>query len=150
MAKILCFLVFFCFSCREETKIPTIEMTPDSVNRKWAALNAQNDSLIKAVKALHTNYWFNPESVSVDFFADNNIVDPQIYIDSALRANPQLLPMKGVLGGTMQFDSIQLLSSKWLIADYSDGHIVGKSIYAYKFKRDGTIEFKIIASMKDE
>ncbi len=151
MHNIFCFLfMFFCFSCREETKNHGHTITPDSADKKRPALPTQNDSLTEVVKELPTNYWFDSESVSVDFFADNGIDNPQAYIDSALRAHPKMLPVKGVLGGTMRFDSIQLLSSKWLIADYSDGHILGKSIYEYQVKKDGIIEFRILASMEDE
>ncbi len=149
MNKIYVLILFFCLACKEKTKVQRKEIVPDSIKAKLQILRIQNDSLTKIVKELNTNYWFDPEYTG-DVFADKGINNPAFFVDSALRANPQLLPMKGVLGGTMQFDSIQLLSNKWLIANYSDGHILGKAIYEFKFKKDETVEFKILASMEDE
>lgn len=58
--------------------------------------------------------------------------------------------MEPILGGKMFFENIQILGDKWLIADYSDGHITGKTIYSYKVNKNNTLEFKSLISTMQE
>ena len=78
-----------------------------------------------------------------------NAEDTENFIVNALRERTDLIPLKPVLGGTMRFVRIQLLGEKWLIADYEDGHIRGRSIYEYRFNEDGEVDFRKIASSRE-
>jgi len=58
--------------------------------------------------------------------------------------------LKSTLGGKMMFENIQLLAGKWLIADYSDGHVSGRTIYSYKLTKNNKFEFKALYSIIPE
>ncbi len=49
--------------------------------------------------------------------------------------------MKAVLGGTMEFREVKVITEDWVLAIYDDGHVQGKSIFEYKLQPDGEIEF---------
>lgn len=64
-----------------------------------------------------------------------------------LLKHPELIPYKGVLGGTMIFfkEGIQVLSDKWVYASFEDGHIGGYMLLGYSSK-NGIITWKVIDS----
>lgn len=72
--------------------------------------------------------------------------NPEEHIISALREQPELIPLNPVLGGTMEFRSITLLSDKWVMAYYDDGHVEGKSIYEFALRPEGAVEFNIVTT----
>lgn len=72
--------------------------------------------------------------------------DPESYVRNSLQNKPEKIPIEGVLGGTMQFRKIDILTSQWLLAVYDDGHIQGTSIYAYDLKPNDSLEFSILLS----
>lgn len=50
--------------------------------------------------------------------------------------------MDGVLGGTMGFydsDGIRVLGRKWVVADFEDGHKMGKALLTYEVEEKGKI-----------
>jgi hypothetical protein len=76
---------------------------------------------------------------------DNQVKD----IVSDLMKHPELIPHKGVLGGTMGFYSeqnIKVLNSKWVLAQFEDGHIGGWMLLEYKVLKSGSISWKVIDS----
>lgn len=65
-----------------------------------------------------------------------------------LQSRSELIPFDGVLGGTMGFYSdkhIQVLTDKWVLAYFEDGHIFGFILLEYDIK-DGEITWKVIDS----
>ena len=65
-----------------------------------------------------------------------------------LQTHSELIPFEGVLGGTMGFYSdkhIHLLTDKWVLAYFEDGHIFGFMLLEYDIK-DGEIIWKVIDS----
>ena len=71
-------------------------------------------------------------------------------IISNLMKHNELIPYKGVLGGTMRFyeKEIRILTNKWVLAYFEDGHIGGYLLLEYNISNDGKINWKRIASMK--
>lgn len=65
-----------------------------------------------------------------------------------LMAHNDLIPYKGVLGGSMQFssDDIYILSDRWVRAYFDDGHMVGWVTLEYTVSDGGKITWKVIAS----
>ncbi|PZD77008.1 hypothetical protein [Mesonia sp. K7] len=147
---------FLCLACVEEnTKSESLQ---DEIN----SLQAKNDSLTKLLQDAEIesidkieaeilkenqdlqvdNYWFS--QYDGDDFKKMGIENPREYIKNELRKKTELIPLKAVVGGTMRFGNIQLLSNKWLIADYNDGHIEGRAIYEYSIAKNKTVSFKII------
>lgn len=137
---IIIFLILqLIFSCSESNN-RTKSLVAENKN-----LNATIDSLTKLhnKKKNEVNYWYE-ENYDGEKLIRNGIKNPTEFIENALRGKPELIPLKGVLGGTMSFGKIQLLSDKWLIADFNDGHIEGKGIYEYKLNKYGKLEFELL------
>ncbi|CAM3456025.1 hypothetical protein [Flavobacterium chungbukense] len=109
----------------------------DSLNRKLEV--AQEAIVVLQDK----NAWYDPEYDNVDF-KKKGIVDPEKFIKEELTKRTDLIPLQPTLGGNMSFGNIQLLGSKYLIADYGDGHVEGKSIFSYKLNDSGRLEFKLV------
>lgn len=75
--------------------------------------------------------------------------DPVQDIRSDLMAHPELIPCRGVLGGTMRFltpESIVLLVPPWVFASFEDGHVQGSMLLRYDVARDGAITWKAVWS----
>jgi len=140
LLKILLILPFILLSCNN-SDISQINEMETEIHQ----LKAQNDSLIKILseRIPDTNYWFNPHYDSGKF-THLGIENPDEFIKNALREKPELIPADAVLGGTMYFGNIQLLSDKWLIAEFEDGHIYGRAIFQYQLNKENNPEFKLL------
>jgi len=69
-----------------------------------------------------------------------------------LMQHRELIPYKGVLGGTMGFYSqkdIHVLTSRWVLASFEDGHIGGHILLEYAVSRGGAIQWKVISAYLD-
>ncbi len=134
-------------SCAEIEKKPessTAEI--DSLNTKIENLKNENSSLRKDLmdKSAETNYWYANDFEGRKLM-DQGIINPSEYIADQLKEQPQVIPMKAVLGGTMHFLNVQILGRDWIIADYEDGHVMGKAIFKYKVSKDGKVDFELIS-----
>jgi hypothetical protein len=75
--------------------------------------------------------------------------DPVKDIISDLRQHRELIPYKGSMGGTMNFYSesqIWILTKKWVLAYFEDGHNGGYLLLEYEVTKDGKIKWKTVAS----
>lgn len=65
---------------------------------------------------------------------------PATQVVADLVARRELLPMQGVLGGTMAFRPSDrwVVARSWVLAEFDDGHIMGRGIFKYTVK-DGKI-----------
>lgn len=123
----------------------------ERLHQKVDSLEIQNDSLRQLLgpESVRSNptegpRWYYPETDSRKLL-EMGVDDPEAYIAEALRERTDLIPMKAVLGGTMHFSNIQILGSKWLIADFEDGHVYGKGLFEYSVDSNEKLHFKIIA-----
>ena len=123
----------------------------EKLENELTKLKNQNDSLTQLlnVPPERNNYWFN-KKYQGEIFTERGIKNPNEFVEEYMRSRPELIPIEAVLGGTMHFAKIQLLSSSWVIADYDDGHILGRAIYEFKFLENNELEFKLIASIEGE
>ncbi|MEA1960675.1 MAG: hypothetical protein U9N81_05210 [Bacillota bacterium] len=65
-----------------------------------------------------------------------------------LKTHNELIPYEGILGGTMRFfgsDHIFVLTDRWVLAYFEDGHIGGYLLLEYKIE-NGTISYTVIDS----
>lgn len=76
----------------------------------------------------------------------DTIENPEEYIVSALKDQKNKLPLEAVLGGTMEFRQVQVLTEDWVLAIYDDGHIQGKTIYEYELQPNGEVKFTEVTS----
>ena len=68
-----------------------------------------------------------------------------------LKMHTELIPYKGILGGTMGFygdNDIHVLTNKWVFAYFQDGHISGYMLLRYDIN-NGSISWKVIDSYLD-
>lgn len=138
-------LISLCiFSCTKMNRTENLLAKVDS-------LIIKNDSLSKILTKdePQLNYWFDAE-YDGEKFIESGITNPTEFIENNLRKRTELIPLKAVLGGTMQFRNIQLLSSEWLIANFDDGHVQGRAIYKYKLNENGQLEFELLDSIGPE
>lgn len=123
------------------------------LEKQNALLQKKNDSLSRKLKIAEEaivilqdkNYWYDPEYDNAEF-KKKGIADPEKFIVDELEKKTELIPLQPALGGNMSFGKINLLGNKFLIAEYGDGHVQGKSIYSYKLNDSGNLEFKLIGS----
>jgi heme exporter protein D len=69
-----------------------------------------------------------------------------------LMRHRELIPYKGVMGGTMGFYSkkdIHVLTSRWVMASFEDGHIGGQMLLEYAVSPGGEIQWKVISAYLD-
>ncbi|TDD97400.1 hypothetical protein [Flavobacterium cellulosilyticum] len=142
---ILIILILLCtFSCKKK-------IMPENTLAKEDSLKVKKDAQTKIIAKDTTtsNYWYN-ENYDGENLIQKGITHPEQFIKNALREKPELIPLKAVLGGTMQFRTIKLLSSEWLIAAFDDGHNQGRGIYRYLLNNKEELEFELLISLGPE
>ncbi len=75
--------------------------------------------------------------------------EPEIDLRASLMSRPDLISSKGVLGGRMGFhdpDQIHILSDRWVLAGFDDGHRAGKLLLEYRVSK-GQIDWKVLGEM---
>jgi hypothetical protein len=146
---ILAVLLFSILSCEKTNHEPSLAF--EKLQSENKDLKQKNDSLNIELKKAKTNkdYWFDSEYEGIDL-VNKGIKNPEKYIKNSLQEKLELIPLNPVLGGKMFFENIQILGDKWLIAEYSDGHISGRTIYSYKLNKNNTLEFKSLHSTIQE
>lgn len=63
------------------------------------------------------------------------------------RKQNELIPTKGVLGGTMAIRDTRILNDRYALAYYEDGHIGGYMLLKYEVK-DGKISWTVVDSSR--
>lgn len=80
--------------------------------------------------------------------ANKGISEPVTLLRDSLRERPDLIPVEGVLGGTMNFydrEAIHVLNDQWIFATFEDGHIMGQIILGYDFDENNRLDFEVLA-----
>lgn len=76
------------------------------------------------------------------------IENPQEFIKNQLRNQPERIPLSPEVGGTMAFRKIDIISEKWLLAIYDDGHVQGKAIMEYELQPNGSVKYTLVATQQ--
>ena len=146
MRKLIIILFFFSIiSCEKQNH--DANLVVEKLKSENSFLKQKNDSLNKELKKsiLKGNYWFDSGYGGL-ILKNKGINNPEKYIENTLREKPELIPLEPTLGGKMTFDNIQILGEEWIIADYSDGHVQGRTIYSYKLNKNNKLKFKVLKS----
>ena len=118
------------------------EMRLDSLSRELAMYKHTADSLKALIEkgdiAAEYPIYFKKGFDSID--------DPKEFISKSLKEKPELIPLEPVVGGTMKFRNVKVLTNDWVLGIYDDGHIEGKSIYQYRLQPDGKLKFTHVTS----
>jgi hypothetical protein len=82
----------------------------------------------------------------------NGLFDPEEELIADLMQHSELIPYAGVMGGTMGFYSqkdIHILSSRWVLAAFEDGHIGGHMLLEYRLDPGGKIRWRVLSAYLD-
>lgn len=133
-------LTFF-VSCTQNpnSALDKLKNERDSLSHQLQAQQKTTDSLFKNLESQQIQQGY-PILFGRDF---SDIANPEEFIKSSLREQTELIPLEAVLGGTMAFRRVEILSEKWVMATYDDGHIQGQAIYEYHLSPDDSLEFTI-------
>jgi len=129
-------------SCGKSTeeKQRTIEI--DSLKTEIRELQRDMDSL--SDQLMKKNY------VTKDFSSYfDSIPEPEKFLLEKIEEKSKLIPKKPVLGGTMHFTSVSFINDHLILAEYEDGHIMGRSIYQYKMDKNGNLIFELLSELKE-
>ena len=88
----------------------------------------------------------------IERLKEKGLSNPVQDIVSNLTKHRELIPYKGVLGGTMGFyydKEIWVLNNKWVFAYFDDGHYGGHMLLEYNVADNGKINWKRIAATKN-
>ena len=142
----LLLLLFFTGCHDKEREMEDTEMRLDSLSRELEEYKHTADSLNALIEkgdiAAEYPIYFGKEFDSIE--------DPNEFIKSALKEQPEKIPLEPVVGGSMEFREIKVLTNDWVLGIYDDGHIQGKSIYKYRLQPSGNVEFIHITSTEPE
>lgn len=129
------------FSCGNEAEKEKTQLEIDELSARVNTLKVENDSLQQELLLLESR---SPVVFSEAF---DTIQNPETFIVEALKSDPELIPEKGVLGGTMQFINTEILNERFIWAEFEDGHINGQAIYQYRLSKEGKPQFKLISKI---
>jgi hypothetical protein len=141
---VMLFLVVMLFSCSDkkgqDRSAEIVSAKPDSTSmllKQIDVLKNFNDSL-----KLKSEYLF--DEFDADELKSAGIKNPQQDLQNDLEKRKDLMP-KAVLGGTMTLEDVTLIKSKWVIAGYSDGHVIVTNLLKYKIV-NGKIKWQLLDS----
>ncbi len=79
---------------------------------------------------------------------NRGLSNPVNQLKSDLMNHPELIPHSGTHGGSMRFyrQHIYILTSRWAMAYFDDGHIAGYMLLSYEINTDGTIDWSVMDS----
>lgn len=113
----------------------------DSLEIEIEALKKANDTL--------SEHLMQKSYIAKDYPAYfDTIAEPDVFILENLQQDPDLIPKDAVLGGTMRFTAVNFVNDELLLAEYEDGHIMGKAIYSYTINASGEPEFELVGTVE--
>ena len=80
---------------------------------------------------------------------ERGLADPLNALAEDLMTHPELIPYKGVMGGKMGFYSkkdIHLVTSRWVVATFEDGHVRGRMLLEYTVATEGKIYWRVLSA----
>lgn len=143
MKKILVFsLLIMLGSCgkssEEKQRAVEIDSLKSEIRELHRAMDTLSDQLMKK------NYLTKDFSSYFD-----SIPEPEKFLLAKLKEKPELIPKKAVLGGTMHYTKVSFINDHLILAEYEDGHIMGRAIFQYKMDKKGNLNFELLSELKD-
>ena len=80
----------------------------------------------------------------IKMLEEKGLKNPVEDIINDLKKHSGLIPLEAVLGGTMQFNMVRIITDKWVLASFEDGHIGGYMLLEYDVSSGGYITWKPI------
>lgn len=134
-------LIFLTFSCNRKAENEAAAAKIDSLENEINELKIVNDTLSEQAlrKAFVTKNY-------PSYF--DTILNPEEFLLNHLQKKPKLIPKKAVLGGTMRFTDVTFINDELFVAEYEDGHIMGKAVYSYSMNKRGELQFSLVGISK--
>jgi hypothetical protein len=148
LVALLAFLWVGFYACKpkQASDIPDAEVLLDSINQ----LQIQLDSIRKTdVRGGDMDYW-TQDSRTLNTLKKQGIPDPKTYVANDLSQHADIIPIKPVLGGNMQFNRIMLMGDHWAIATFEDGHVGGEILLSYSVDAQNKIKWKALQTFSND
>jgi hypothetical protein len=84
---------------------------------------SQKEELIETLPQL--------DEAMLDELKRNGFTGSATDIIEQVKLHKEWIPYDGVLGGTMQFEEIYVLSDRWFMGTFGDGHLFGYGLFKY-------------------
>lgn len=128
-----------CGNSSEETG--TLNQKIDSLQTEIELLKQANDTL--------SDHLLKKSYVTKNYPKYFDSIDnPEAFLLEKLQNSPNLIPKEGVLGGTMYFSKLTFINENLLLAEYEDGHVMGKGIFTYQMDKTGNLIFEFIGAVE--
>jgi hypothetical protein len=116
----------------------------DSVYWQWVATTARLQSRRWQLAVQH---WARSrgtmlEEYELEELRRKGLADPAARLRDSLFAHRELIPYDAVLGGTMGFNEVALLSPGFAFAGFDDGHIAGYMLLEFEVEAPGRVYWK--------
>ena len=142
MMKKFVFMIFIglMFSCGKSAEEISLSKQVDSLQTEITELRIANDTL--------SDHVMRKSFVTKNFptYFDS-IAEPEEFILQRIQEKPELITKKAVLGGTMRFTEITFIEEDLLVAEFEDGHIMGKTLFRFRVNRDGELSFAQVCNI---
>jgi hypothetical protein len=128
-------------------KLIQLEIVNQNISQKLLQMNTLNSSLNKQSRFIESKNLI--DDFKLKKLIKKGLKDPINDLRNDLIKHPELIPYKGVLGGTVGFgedpESIIILNEKWILAVFSDGHFEGVMLLEFDILNN-KIKWKVIDS----
>ncbi|HSI71443.1 MAG TPA: hypothetical protein VK941_14495 [Gillisia sp.] len=141
MKKAIFILLILLASCGRNSNEETAFSQIDSLENEIRELKIANDTLSE--QALRKSFVTKNYPAYFD-----TIANPEEFLLNHLQKKPELIPKKAVLGGTMRFTGITFINEELFVAEYEDGHIMGKTVYKYSRDKKGNLRFYKVGTVE--
>ncbi len=128
----------------KEGLMTELNATLDGHQDQIEELETEQKQLLAEIAALS-----GPDDLSIYKLERQGINDYTIIADDLYTKGAEVIGNEGVLGGTMHFTEVRILSDQWAYGMYEDGHIMGYGLYEYTVVGPETFEWKVILEYLD-
>lgn len=142
MKKLLFLILLFSIASCQDREVDTSQQDKiDSLESEIAALRSANDTL--------SEHLLTKSFLTKDYPAYfDSIPEPESFVLNNLQESPELIPEDAVLGGTMGFTAVTFINGELLVAEFEDGHNMGKAVYTYRMNKNGDLTYSYIGNIE--
>ena len=123
----------------QETLIENLRESVTNKDQDIEDLSIEQKKLMDEIALLE-----GPDSFSEYLLSETGIDDYTIIEEDLYARGADVIEHDGVLGGTMYFTEVRVLSDRWVYASFEDGHIMGRGLYEYVVNDDGSFRWNVI------
>ncbi len=149
-SSVIVLAVFLFVFLQYQTKLSNVEQNQISLSNNNMKLKQENGDYATQVAELkgEIEKLFDSDKIEMRELQREGFTGQLKDIVADLKKHSELIPYKGIKGGTMGFYSdndIHVLTDKWVLAYFEDGHISGYMLLRYD-TNEGAISWKVIDS----